>query len=283
MSWRLRNFFKAHLEWLEPNVEGREGKAFDYPDLFREAADTLRLRSLWHEALRFYDPLQQVEEHTDSSYFNDMGLCYRALELYDQAEDCFRIIIKNDKCNTDALFKLATMFENANMPDRAAQYVDEIIALKRERTQRKRNVRLSSGSILSTPGKPLGLAVPASGQAMLDPSPARKQARLSAVKRVPNRQLLQAQTKDRIQLHYLELRAFKEQYESGSIGDRAEWMETAKVLIDEFSKTKAFFPVRTENRDKTTGDPGVKWRKTLPAIGGTNSTTDYVPEVIGQI
>ncbi|MCJ1479050.1 transcription factor TFIIIC subunit tfc4 [Lambiella insularis] len=271
----------AHLEWLEPHITGRKGKAFDYPDLFREAADTLRLRGLWHEALRFYDPLQQIEEHADSSYFNDMGLCYRALGLYDEAENCFRVIVDNDNCNTDALLKLATMFENAHLPERAAQYVDKIIALKRERAPNQQSVQRSSGSTLSLRSEPLGPSMSSPRQAMLHPRPARKPARVPAAQRLSSRQISRAQTQERIQLHYLELRAFREQYENGASGAKAEWMETAKVLIDDFRRKKAFFPARTDRWTKPSGHGRIMGTRTNQVIGDSNATS-YVPDLMGD-
>ena len=53
----------------------------------------------YHEALRFYEPLQQVAEFADASHFDAMGTCYQALELYNEAEDCYKIVVENESEN----------------------------------------------------------------------------------------------------------------------------------------------------------------------------------------
>ena len=232
---------------MTPENTGLKGRVRDYPDLFGEIAEALRLYGLPHEALRFYEPLQQIEEYTDLSYFRNMGSCYHTLELYDEAEDCFRVVLENDKDNVEILLKLATMFENANMQNRAEPYVEKIIALKRARAlQRRVPKRLNPADTT------LELLVPSTSegkQAMLDPLAGRKpDTRPRTLRR-----LREAEIEEKIQLSYRELLILKQQIEDGESDARAEWMGLAKTLIDDFKRKKTFYSAGVEKHRKYAG------------------------------
>ena len=70
-----------HFEWLEPSDDQSGAKIFDYPDLFREAARNLYDAALFVEALRFYQPLQQVPEYYDEACKEELEVCRSALGL----------------------------------------------------------------------------------------------------------------------------------------------------------------------------------------------------------
>ena len=71
-------------------------KLYDYTDLFREAANALRQSDYFHEALRYYEPLQQVSDYVDVSYLSELASCYGAIGLTVEAEDCYNQMIEND-------------------------------------------------------------------------------------------------------------------------------------------------------------------------------------------
>ena len=178
-----------------------------------------------------------------------MGSCYHALELYDEAEDSLRIVMENDEDNVEILLKLATMFENANMPNRAEPYVERIIALKRARALQKKMSQSQSLADAST--KLYKPTTSAAKQAMLDPMAGRKpDTRPRTLRR-----LREAELSEKIQLLYRELLILKQQIEHGESEARAEWMGIAKTLIDEFKKKKTFYPAGVQKHRKYSGYP----------------------------
>ena len=178
-----------------------------------------------------------------------MGSCYHALELYDEAEDSFRVIMENDEDNVEILLKLATMFENADMPHRAEPYIKKIIALKRGRALQK---AVSRQRILAdAPTKLYKPTASAAKQGMLDPMAGRK----PDIRPRTLRRLREAELNEKMQLLYRELQILKQQIEDGDSEARDEWMGLAKTLIDEFKKKKTFYPARVERHRKYSGYP----------------------------
>jgi general transcription factor 3C polypeptide 3 (transcription factor C subunit 4) len=212
--------------------------------LFREVADALRTKEYWREALQFYDPLQLVEGQTDPAYFSDMASCYEALAMYDEAEDCVRIIIENDKENMAAWIQVATMFDNADMPDRAAPYVDQVITMKRGKALEKKRARSAAKPSL-LPGMELngrGPSLPPEEltniSSMIDSTPAQK-----AIGRRSKRQVAEAEIEKRVQSTYFEMRRLRERLRLGETGVKTDWMEGARTLIDQFKKHKSYSPM----------------------------------------
>ena len=229
---------------MEPDNDGPEGKLFGFPDLFREVADALQRKEYWREALQFYDPLQLVEEYMDPSYFSDMASCYEALGMYDDAEYCLRVIIKNDEGNMAAWLQMATMFDGADMLDRAAPYVDRVIAMKRvQALERKQAQSASQPSLLpgtKQSGEPDSVPTEDFPQfsSMLDSTPVQR-----PIARRTKRQNEKAEMEKKVQSTYLEMRRLRERLRLGEPGAKALWMEGAKFLIELIKKNKTYFPM----------------------------------------
>ncbi|KAI4237344.1 MAG: hypothetical protein LQ349_001916 [Xanthoria aureola] len=96
----------ARFELLKPDDSSSTSRLYDYPDLFRDAADALRDIGFSHEALRYYEPLQEISDSVDISYYADMAACYKAVGLETEARDCFRIIASLE---TDQLSRTAML------------------------------------------------------------------------------------------------------------------------------------------------------------------------------
>ena len=236
-------------------------KLFDFPDLFREVADGLRSKRLWREALRFYEPLQIVEEYTDLSYYRDLGSCYHSLGMIDEAEECFRVIVENDDDNIAAWIQLATMFENANMPDRAAPYVNKIGALRQRKASRKQQhqekIDLGSTATIGSTAQPTLLSMDAklpSATVQVRKSKEKPSKRPAAAKKMEK-----IQREERVQGLYFELRSLNELVQSGSAEARSKWIDAAEPIINEFKSDKAFFPV--DKGAKIHGYPGASGMK----------------------
>ncbi|KAL8701807.1 MAG: hypothetical protein Q9224_000328 [Gallowayella concinna] len=85
------------FESLNPEDSSTKGILFDYPDLFRDVANALRDAGIYDEALRYYEPLQQMPDSVDISCYVDMAVCYKAVGLEAEAEECHHIIAKLEK------------------------------------------------------------------------------------------------------------------------------------------------------------------------------------------
>ena len=227
-----------HLDWLEPDVDQPGGKLLDYPDLFREVADALRTQCCYHEALRFYEPLQQVAEFADASYFDAMGTCYQALELYNEAEDCYRIVVENESENIEVYTKMAKMFESAGMLERATRYIDKVGTIRQQLRISGQQQTTQKRPIIKAPGRasedPQDETVPN----LLEPPVARK----SASQPSREKRSRAEDNREEVRLLFLQQLNLKEQMNDGYVHAKVEWTRTASSLIDSFKKEKAFFP-----------------------------------------
>lgn len=130
-----REAFK-HLEWLEPDSREEDAKIFDYPDLFREVADSLKAAGQFKEALRYYTPLVDSSEGQDTPLFIAAGECFQIGGDLDRAEECYRGAIAADEKNVEARVKLAKMLEDIGEADEAFRYINEAVALGRDASNR---------------------------------------------------------------------------------------------------------------------------------------------------
>ena len=163
--------------------------------------------------------------------------------MYDEAEDCLRLIIENDEENMAAWMQLATMFDNADMSDRAAPYVDKVIAMKRDQALQRKQARSTLPSLLPT-SEPREQSLSPSPEeiapisSMIDNTPVQK-----SVGKRNRRQAEEAEIAQRVQSTYLEMRRLRERLRLGETGVKNEWMEGARSLVDIFRKNRGYFPI----------------------------------------
>ena len=236
----MLNHLQSHFEWLEPENDRPDGKLFDYPDLFRDVADALCEQKRFNEALRFFEPVQQVSDYTDAAYFNGMASCYRALGLYNEAEDCYREILRNDDGNLNIRVQLVKMFEDADMPDRASSYTAQITRITREEMKPRKRARIAAKglSVESTPDVPNASDSPCV-TSMLEPPPAPKPTKRST----SERRIREMGEHRDLQVLFLQMQVLKEKFHESDDSFELEWIKNAKVLIEDFRKRKVFFPL----------------------------------------
>ncbi|KAL8847185.1 MAG: hypothetical protein Q9221_007764 [Calogaya cf. arnoldii] len=99
----------TRFELLKPHDDSSKARLYDYPDLFRDVADALRDTGLYHEALRYYEPLQEMPDFVDTSYYADMAACYKAVGLETEAGACYRIIAGLEKDQSEKTTMMAGM------------------------------------------------------------------------------------------------------------------------------------------------------------------------------
>ena len=127
----------GHFDFLEPDAPAAETKVFDYADLFKDAADALRLTEHFQEALQFYEPIQQVKGLPAGFCFEGMATCYRSLGMLDQAEQCYRALAEANPNERAILKELVQMLGDAGLADRAGPYVKELASKRRKYRPRR--------------------------------------------------------------------------------------------------------------------------------------------------
>ena len=208
---------------------------FDYPDLFREAADALSEEGLYHEALRFYEPLQQVKDYTDPTFFTAMAKCYRAVGLVTEAEDCYQTIIEYDEENVDARVQLAKMFEELGMPEQAFTYVNEVMLLGRQHMEHSKKGRTATGPAV------------ADHDASMPTMLARRTSRPGARKptttlNIAQKADLERARDDNVRILHLRFLELRRAMRAGDEESTIQWLDATRSLILDFRSNKLFFP-----------------------------------------
>ena len=222
-----------HFEWLDPDDNQPGAKVFDYPDLFREAADALRIKCYYHESLSYYEPLQHVQGYADAGYFTDMAACYRAIGMRTEAKDCYQAIVDHNNCNIEAKLHLARLYEELGMPERAGPHVRDVLFVASRDWKRSGN----EGAL-----KQIG-SVSASGSSsftstMLMPCPPRQITRPRALEKELREQ---AHTENTFAL-YLRVQELIKEARNGNVEFKIQWKVAAKSLIQDFKSNRAFYP-----------------------------------------
>ncbi|PNS17248.1 hypothetical protein CAC42_6931 [Sphaceloma murrayae] len=111
-------------------------------DLFREVADVLRVKGLVEDAIRFYEPLQEVPDTLDTRYYTDLATCYISLNKPEDAEECYKIVIENTPEDWEAKVALAKLYESQDRRDEALPLITDIIRDGRQDALKKSNITI---------------------------------------------------------------------------------------------------------------------------------------------
>ena len=204
---------------------------YDYPDLYREAANALRNHDYYHEALRYYEPLQQVSEYTDISYIQEMAACYRAIGLTAEAEECYNSIIELDDGNVLARKQLAELHRASS----TAQYdlaTDEVVSRKHPRSRRRTRDKRSTKAQRATS--------PASFALLAHRIVPQKNKKLAFEKE-------QSQEED-LPILFQRRNNLMDKIKNGNGEYKAEWMAVTKILVENFRDNKVFYPFNRHSR-----------------------------------
>ena len=182
---------------------------------------------LHHEALRFYEPLQQVKDYTDTSFFIDMASCYRAVGLVTEAEDCYQTIIKHDENNIEARVQLAKLFESLGMPEQAFTYLSEVMLLENDKSAARPAVASAD------------LAAPTMlAHCVSRPAARKRTTGLDVVEKAA----LDYTREENIRILHQRLLGLREQMLAGDDESTVLWLTTARDLILDFRSNRLFFP-----------------------------------------
>lgn len=218
---------QKHFEWLDSNdVQS----LYECTDLFREAANALRGLKFYHEALRYYEPLQNVGEYDDVSYLFEMASCYGAVGMKLKAESCYQMIIEHDDGNHEARIQLSGIRGGSGLSHRVYTEGNRGVSVKQHGSAKhswNRDERRAKN--ITTPRA-------SSPSMLLAPRPAYQL----------NKQL--AMKKERVQeeeVHslFLQRERLNDSAANGNEDCKTKWMAATKTLVQAFRENKVFYPV----------------------------------------
>ena len=115
------------------------------------------------DAIKFYEPLQDIPDVLDAAYYMDLAECYLALSCPNDAEDCFKLIVEHNPDHWQSRVALAKMYEEQGRGPEAVPLVTEVIrlgrrdALKLKEESRRRYLKAQQ-TISRSKGTPAGIA-----------------------------------------------------------------------------------------------------------------------------
>ena len=218
-----------HFEYLEPEDDQAGAKIYDYPDLFREAANALRVRRYFHEALRYYEPVQQISDYADAAYLMEMASCYNAVGLRNEAEDCYKIVVDSDEGDPEARRRLLDMCSESGTTPQGERDDGEVVSIKQHKARRR-----VWDKDAKQPNK--DKALPSRATTMLAPRLAPRSAKRISLERE------EAQEQD-VKALYVRRESLTAQARCGNESSETEWMAITKTLIQGFKDNKIFYPL----------------------------------------
>ncbi|RDW71323.1 hypothetical protein BP6252_07886 [Coleophoma cylindrospora] len=234
----LYRLYVGHVE--EAMIHFQYLKAFsetdtipDYADLFREVADALNQAAFHKQALDFYEPIQKVPELAVASACVAMGSCYLRVGIPEKAEACFKNAIQLEADNFEARVQLAKFYEGLNQQERAFEYVNEAISLKRPPPIRLHRQQTDVDDISSSLEQPTKM-----------PRKPRQRSHLKGHKRSRSAEWKteEAYRSENLQRHYTTMVVEHDKMKSGDESSSRSWMMSASHLIDDFRGCKTFYP-----------------------------------------
>lgn len=112
-------------------------------DLFYTIGDTLRKASLFDHAIRFYKPVEALEEELTDEYWISLAACYRGLQEFEEAENCYRAVMELEPNHAPARAELAKMLaDDMNEKERAMTIIRDLIAMGRKDIIRKERLEM---------------------------------------------------------------------------------------------------------------------------------------------
>lgn len=221
---------QAHFEWLDPEDNDAGAKLFDYPDLFREAANALRSKQHFEEALRYYEPLQEVADFVDASLLMETALCHRAVGSRVEAETCYKTILAFDPSSTEARVALWNMVKASENSTDGKANDSPTVPVPRQKSRRVKGARVRrEATVLEDSPIPN----PAHSFRALKPN---KKAEVTRA----------ARQEAEVQALYSRWRELS--HHRWNKKDTAAWLEAARLLLQTFLDNRVFFPVDKHNK-----------------------------------
>jgi general transcription factor 3C polypeptide 3 (transcription factor C subunit 4) len=216
---------------LDTNGSESIAKAVEYPDLYREIAESLEHGRMWSQALTYYQALL-IAGFADVETNLHMARCNLEIGQDTAAEDHLLKAIQLDDANIEARVELAKMYERLNEPEQAFIYVNEIMTVRRHQI-----------SITTPQQQQGGTNGVANDSSMMPPAITRRPS--SKPKRIADpveRQKQEHLRSEKLQADYDTVRKYQLSMRTGQETWVNMWLEAASDLIDDFRSFKTFYP-----------------------------------------
>ena len=158
----------------------------------------------------------------------EMALCYKAVGLRTEAEDCYKIVVDSDEGNPEARRRLLEMCEESGMSPKGAMITDEVVSVRQHKA--RKSVRDKAAK---RPKR--GKVLPSSATTMLAPRLMPQSTKQISLERE------QAREED-IHALFLRRETPTEEAKNGNESSKTEWMAITKILIQGFKNNKIFYP-----------------------------------------
>lgn len=259
-----------HFQLLHDLVEEVE----DYADLFRDAAEALRVQTYHKEAIQFYEPIRSVPEACDHEFYMHLAESYLAVGQKTEAEECYKFIIDNDADDVESRVALAKFYESETRMPEAITLIHEVMRLGRsdavrkarlnaDKPQRPKATGRKSAIRAATPDEPSDdeESQPGEDGEEVDDDEEHEPVLIKRKKRAPrakaarptarprmNETLLTIQEQaHRIKTNHLLLRSSKEAADDGDEVALGDWMTAANDMLEDFRAMKVFYPGRDKH------------------------------------
>lgn len=186
------------------------------------------MRKYFHDALRYYEPVQQISEYADATYFMEMASCYKQIGLRAEAEDCYKTVVNSDSGNPEARRRLLEMCNESSMSPKGAANVDEVVSVRQHKARKHMRDKDAKQPTKAT-------ALSSWATTMLAPRLVPQSAKPITLEDE------QSQEDDANGL-FLRREALTEQAKNGVESSKTEWMAITKTLIERFKDNKVFYP-----------------------------------------
>ncbi|GAM87484.1 hypothetical protein ANO11243_055090 [Dothideomycetidae sp. 11243] len=248
-----------HFNYLSPDELDVVGTA----DLVRDVADALKAKTKYDEALRFYEPLQNVPEMLDVSYYMDLATCYVELGRLSDAEDCYTIVVENNSLHWEARVALAKIYEDQGRRNEALPLIRAVVEMGRDDVLRKHKLfgplddlkkeqRQRSAVLLHDASRADQARTARPGRVLRQQrynSAKKYQSRVSNIALERQRKLAEhlkslTTVTDRVQSNYAIVESCQEDVAGQDEDAIAVWKTAVEGMLDEFRACKYLYPAR---------------------------------------
>lgn len=192
---------------------------------------------MYHDALIYYEPLQEGSESVDASYFCDMALCYWKTGLRDEAEDCYQTALETGDTDVDIRSHLARMCTEFGTSERSMKLSKKLNAA----ASSKPGPNSSSVSGEQDDHVIEQSTACSSTLAPLAKKPFSKPSALERQRHEQEQEQLEQERDGKLADQFVCLQESNTRSREGDVQYRREWMSAAQILIQDFRSNSIFY------------------------------------------
>lgn len=213
-----------------------------FPEVFRDAANLLRIRHHHEEALLIYNLLRQSAVAADESFGLAIAACHHGLKNIGETISCLNSIIQKDAGSVEARIQLARVYEENGQTELATMTARDVLNMRKfdqlRLAQRRVELRADVSSVsLGTTRDSRSNTVARHGRNKTPKPSSNVVGRVQA-----HRAKREKIWRSRDQLNIL-----RANIPTGNEEAALHWMTIARLLMLEFQQNREFFPTRDKH------------------------------------